>query len=117
MRRCRFLVGAPSALACFAAAADEPWDGERRGAYFGVSRLRPEADPQLSGQDGKWGFAVGFGRRYSRHVALELELLYTGQEAGMPALLRLEADFGPEFGGGTKIGGGMPMLAYRFGLR
>lgn len=213
MRACRFLVGALSALACFAAAADEDWAAQRRSAYIGVSRLQPETDAQLSGQDGKWGFAGGVGWRFSRHVALELELLYTGQEADMPVLqssgstpaagrqrahvyvygfggtvrflypvgrlqpyagvglgyyaaeisefgsipnfflnssfserrdhgtgthfvlgfeyafaptsawrfeyrwLRLDADFGPEFGGPTRIGGGMPMLALHVGLR
>jgi opacity protein-like surface antigen len=213
MRACRFLVGVLTSLACLAAAADEDWAAQRRSAYIGISRLQPEADTQLSGQDAKWGFAAGINWRFTRHVALGLELLYTGQEADMPLLqesgstssagrqrahvyvyglggtlklvypvgklqpyvgaglgyyaaeisefssipnffldsrfserrdsgtgthfalgleyalsptsalrfeyrwLSLQADFGPEFGGATKIGGGMPMLAFRAGTK
>jgi opacity protein-like surface antigen len=69
-------------LGAHAALAD---DAIPRSAYIAVGRAQPQTDPQLSGQDGNWGFAAGMTWRYSRRVAFELDVLDTGQEAEMPA--------------------------------
>jgi opacity protein-like surface antigen len=57
-----------------------------RSFSMGVGRAQPEPDPQLSDQNGHWGFAAGISWRLSRYLTLELDFSDTGQEAEMPAI-------------------------------
>jgi opacity protein-like surface antigen len=76
----------PLALALLVGAQAAPADdGIPRSAYIAIGRAQPQSDPQLSSQDGNWGFAAGMTWRHSRRVAFELDVLDTGQEAEMPA--------------------------------
>jgi opacity protein-like surface antigen len=61
-------------------------DAIPRSACVSIGRAQPQSDPQLSDQNGHWGFAAGMTWRYSRHVAFELDVVDTGQEAEMPAV-------------------------------
>jgi opacity protein-like surface antigen len=59
-----------------------------RGMYLGVTSLRPDADRRLARQDGHTGFIVGHTWRRSRHLAIDLSVLDTGQRANMPRVER-----------------------------
>lgn len=62
-----------------------------RGMYFGVTSLRPDADRRLARQDGHTGLIVGHTWRRSRHLAIDLSVLDTGQQANMPKVERSRA--------------------------
>jgi opacity protein-like surface antigen len=59
-----------------------------RGMSLGVTSLRPDADRRLAGQEGHTGLIVGHTWRRSRHVAIDLSVLDTGQQANMPRVER-----------------------------
>jgi opacity protein-like surface antigen len=56
--------------------------------FLGIQTFHPQASPQLRLQDPHPGWAIGFGWRPWKHVALDLELVETGQEADMPDVSR-----------------------------
>jgi len=64
-----------------------------RGMYFGVTSLRPDADRQLARQEGHTGLLVGHTWRRSRHLAIDLSVLDTGQQANMPRVERSRTAF------------------------
>lgn len=73
--------------------AVQPARGEEPGfprtsLHVGVGSMQPEPDRQLTHQDGHVGFAAGVNWRRSRHLALELSLLESGQQAQMPRVER-----------------------------
>ena len=70
------------------ALGQEGGDFPSRGAYLGVTAMRPDADPQLTGQDGHVALAAGMVWRRSRHLAIDLGVLDTGQKANMPRVER-----------------------------
>ena len=59
-----------------------------RGMYLGVTSFRPDADRQLARQEGHTGLLVGHTWRRSRHLAIDLSVLDTGQQANMPRVER-----------------------------
>jgi opacity protein-like surface antigen len=62
-----------------------------RGMYLGVTSLRPDADRRLARQEGHTGLIVGHTWRRSRHLAIDLSVLDTGQQANMPRVERSRA--------------------------
>jgi opacity protein-like surface antigen len=62
-----------------------------RAMYFGVTSMRPDADRQLTRQDGHGGLIAGHTWRRSRHLAIDLGVLDTGQQANMPRVERSRA--------------------------
>lgn len=76
-------VLAPQALL-----AQEAAPATGRAPFIGAGVMHPEADRQLSKQDGHPSFVAGMTWRYSRHLAFELDFMDTGQEAEMPTVER-----------------------------
>lgn len=74
-------------LGCTAALADDE-QAWRRSVYFGLTTMQPQADRQLTEQDGHWSIAAGLQWRTSRHLAFDLAVIDTGQEAQMPQVER-----------------------------
>lgn len=64
-----------------------------RGMYFGVTTLHPDSDRQLARQEGHAGLLVGHTWRRSRHLAIDLSVLDTGQQANMPRVERSRTAF------------------------
>ena len=62
-----------------------------RAMYFGVTSMHPDADRQLTRQDGHGGLIAGHIWRRSRHLAIDLSVLDTGQQANMPRVERSRA--------------------------
>ena len=87
----RTVLALAAALSANAALADDSPAAIPPSRYLGIGRAQPEADPQLTEQRGQWGFAAGATWRYSRHVAFELDVVETGQEADMPVVERSSA--------------------------
>ena len=71
-----------------AALAEDGADFRSRGVYVGVTSLRPDADRQLVRQEGHGGLIAGYTWRRSRHLAIDLSVLDTGQQANMPEVQR-----------------------------
>jgi opacity protein-like surface antigen len=74
-------------LAAQPALGEEPGFPRTR-LHVGVTSMQPERDRQLAHQDGHVGLTAGVNWRRSRHLALELSLLETGQQAQMPRVER-----------------------------
>lgn len=55
--------------------------------YFYVSggSFNPDSNSQLRNQSGQYGLALGFGSRYSRHVAWEVEFFNHAQRVDAPS--------------------------------
>ena len=85
------LAIAVCALSPLLALGDESAYVASRGMYLGVTSLRPDADRRLAGQDGHTGLIVGHTWRRSRHLAIDLSVLDTGQQANMPKVERSRA--------------------------
>ncbi len=59
--------------------------------YFGLGSFKPQSDAKLTGRSGSYSLALGFGSRYSRHIAWEIEYLSYGQDVDTPAGLKKSA--------------------------
>ena len=76
------------ALSPLVALGQEDAYAPSRGMYLGVTSLRPDADRRLARQDGHTGLLVGHTWRRSHHLAIDLSVLDTGQQANMPRVER-----------------------------
>lgn len=71
---------------CAAAAAQEDVPAKAN-LYIGGGNFKPSDDAVLKRRDGEFSFDLGFGWRWSRHLAGEIGWLYYSQEADTPAAL------------------------------
>ena len=71
---------------CGAPAAQEDLPG-KGSVFIGGGNFKPIDDQVLTRRDGEFNFDVGFGWRWSRRVAWEIDWLYFSQEADTPAAL------------------------------
>jgi opacity protein-like surface antigen len=77
-------------LACLAfcsAPAAQDLVPAKANLYIGGGNFKPSDDGVLLRRDGEYSFDVGFGWRWSRHLAGEIGWLYFSQEADTPAAL------------------------------
>ena len=84
----KFAAAMLAMLAVLEARADELPTAMARGLYLGAGVMQPQSAPQLSAQDGHGALTAGLSWRYSRHIALELDVLDAGQAADMPQVER-----------------------------
>lgn len=83
-----WLAMALCALFSAVAHGEETAYAPSRGMHFGVTSLSPDADRRLARQEGHAGLIVGPTWRRSRHLAIDLSVLDTGQQTNMPRVER-----------------------------